>query len=315
MKSASGRGKGEGLSGQNEHFWGIVLAGGEGQRLQRFIRSRYRSDRPKQYCAFTGTRSMLRHTIDRAERVVAPHRLLIVVNHPHLPYAQEELGDRPSETVIIQPCNRETVAGILLPLLHVHHRDPGAVVCIFPSDHFVIEEDRFLDYVKSAALVAGCRGLHVLLGADSDRPEAGYGWIEVGEKIGMQGSEELYQVRRFLEKPNGYVAEALYVMRCLWNTLVLVGRADTLLELFQELAPEVFGPFQRIRAALGSALEEEAAREVYAKLPTLNFSRAVLERSPQHLGVLRMKGVYWSDWGEEERIQSDLARFRLRPRE
>jgi len=258
---------------------------------------------------------MLRHTIDRAERVVAPHRLLIIVNHPHLPYAQEELRDRSSETVIIQPCNRETVAGILLPLLHVHHRDPEAVVCIFPSDHFVLEEDRFLDYVKSAALVAGCRGLHVLLGADSDRPETGYGWIEVGEKIGLQGSEELYQVSRFLEKPNGYVAEALYVMRCLWNTLVLVGRADTLLELFQELAPEVFGPFQRIRAALGSALEEEAAREVYAKLPTINFSRAVLERSPQHFGVLRMKGVYWSDWGEEERIQSDLARFRLRPRE
>lgn len=299
---------------KSEHFWGIVLAGGEGERLQRFIRSRYRSDRPKQYCAFTGTRSMLRHTIDRAERVVTPHRLLIVINHPHLPYAQEELRDRSSETVIIQPCNRETVAGILLPLLHVHHRDPEAVVCIFPSDHFVLEEDRFLDYVKSAALVTGCRGLHVLLGADSDRPETGYGWIEVGEKIRSPQGEELCHVRRFLEKPNGYVAEALYVMRCLWNTLVLVGRAETLLELFQELVPEVFGPFQRIRTTLGSSREEEVVQEVYARLPTLNFSRAVLERCPERLRVLRMKGV-WSDWGEEGRIQSDLARFELRPRE
>ncbi len=299
----------------SEHLWGIVLAGGEGKRLQRFIRSRYHSDCPKQYCAFTGTRSMLRHTIDRAERVVVPHRLLIIVNRPHLPYAQEEFRDRPLGTIIIQPCNRETVAGILLPLLHIYHRDPAAVVCIFPSDHFILEEDRFIDYVKSAALVTGCHGLHVLLGADPDRPEAGYGWIEVGENIGLQQGEELYRVRKFVEKPNIEVSEALYLKRCLWNTLVLVGRVETLLELFQELIPEVFGPFQRIRRALGSAREEEAVREVYARLPTENFSRAILQRSPQHLGVLRMEGVYWSDWGEEERIQSDLARFRPRPQE
>lgn len=164
------------MSGQNEHLWGIVLAGGEGRRLQRFIRLRYRSDRPKQYCAFIGTRSMLRHTIDRAERVVAPHRLLIVVNHPHLPYAQKELRDRPSGTVIVQPYNRETLAGILLPLLHVHRRNPEAAVAVFPSDHFILKEDCFVACVEDAAtFVAESPGLLVLLGAEPDRPEVGYG--------------------------------------------------------------------------------------------------------------------------------------------
>jgi len=57
--------------------------------------------------------------------------------------------------------------------------------------------------------------------------------------------------------------------------------------------------------------EEDVVEEVYARLPAVNFSRAILEQSPRHLGVLRVEGVHWSDWGEEERIQLDLARFGL----
>ncbi len=304
------------MSGQKDHLWGIILAGGDGQRLQRFISLRYRSDRPKQYCAMTGTRSMLRHTIDRAERLIPQERLLTVVNREHLFYAQEELGDRPPETIIIQPCNRETVAGILLPLLHVHHRDPEAVVAIFPSDHFVLQEDRFMACVEDASVfVTVSPGMLVLLGVEPDRPEVGYGWIEEGEQIRWHGGEELYQVRRFLEKPSVQTAQALYLKGCLWNTLVLVGRSEALLGLFQTLTPEVFGRFERIRVVLGSPREEDAAAEVYATLPSLNFSRAILERSPQRLSVLRVKGIYWSDWGDEERVRLDFARFGLRPRE
>jgi len=86
-----------------DHLWGIILAGGEGKRLQPFIRSRFGSERPKQYCPLFGDRSMLRHTLSRAERLIPPERLLTVVTRPHLDYAREELHDRPRGTVIVQP--------------------------------------------------------------------------------------------------------------------------------------------------------------------------------------------------------------------
>jgi mannose-1-phosphate guanylyltransferase len=303
------------MSEKNDHLWGIILAGGEGRRLQPFIRMHYGSDRPKQYCALIGTRSMLQQTIVRAERLIPPCRLLTVVNRQHLAYAREELSDRPSGSIIVQPCNRETGPGILLPLLHIHHRDPEAKVAIFPSDHFIREEDRFTDAVEDAvACVTAHPSLLVLLGVAPDHPEAGYGWIETGKAIGWYRGKVAYQVKRFWEKPSVQRALALYVEGCLWNTLILISQLQLLLELFQRLAPEVFNLFQRIRGAFGISREGAAVEEVYAQLPTVNFSRAILEQSHYHLAVLHVQGVYWSDWGEAERIRLDLARFGMQPR-
>src|SRR6266508_4491391 len=75
---------------EREHFCGIVLAGGEGKRLQAFIRACLGCDRPKQYCAFIDNCSMLRRTIRRTERIISPERLLTVVIDPHLPYVEQE---------------------------------------------------------------------------------------------------------------------------------------------------------------------------------------------------------------------------------
>jgi mannose-1-phosphate guanylyltransferase len=298
---------------ESAHFWGIVLAGGEGKRLQPFIRACLGCERPKQYCAFIHNRSMLRHTIQRTERIIPPERLLTVVIHPHLRYVREQLSDRPAETIVVQPSNRETAPGVLLPLLHIQQRDPQAIVAILPSDHFILEEDSFMAVVESAAaFVSNHPEYPVLLGVEPRRPEVEYGWIELGSAIGRHQDTEVYQVNRFWEKPNLEQASALYSKGCLWNTMVLVVRATALLELFERLTPALMKLFESIKATLASPEGAEALQKVYAELSPINFSQAILAPTPHRLGVVRVSGVYWSDWGDPTRLQQDLAHFGLR---
>lgn len=298
------------MPGAMDRLWGIILAGGEGQRLRPFIKSHLGSERPKQYCALLGTRSMLRHTIARAERLIPHHRLLTVVTRHHLDYAQEELHDRHPEAVIVQPANRDTGPGILLPLLHVYRRDPEAVVALLPSDHFIAEEDRFMASVEAAACFAAAYPIRpILLGVELDRPETQYGWIEAGEVIGQREEREQHLVKRFWEKPDMYTAHDLYLNGCLWNTMVLVGQVGAILSLFVTLTPKLFVALYRLCSSPDLSRHAEALEEVYSSLPPVNFSQAILAPCSQRLGVLRVKGVYWNDWGNVEQVRRDIVRY------
>ncbi len=131
---------------------GIVLAAGEGKRLQPFVQ-RLRGDYlPKQYVRFIGTRSMLEHTFQRAEKVISPQHIFTVVSQGHLVYPEvrRQILSRPPDTVVVQPMNKETGPGVLLPLMHVFKRFPDATVAIFPSDHFISEEELFMSHVELA---------------------------------------------------------------------------------------------------------------------------------------------------------------------
>ncbi|MCA9422537.1 MAG: hypothetical protein KC592_16065, partial [Nitrospira sp.] len=63
---------------QSHALWSMILAGGEGERTRPFIERWLGYPKPKQYCTFVGNRSMLQHTLDRADRLGAPHQKITV---------------------------------------------------------------------------------------------------------------------------------------------------------------------------------------------------------------------------------------------
>ena len=294
------------------HLWGIVLAGGDGRRLQPFIQDRFGCNRPKQYCTFFGVDSMLRRTIHRAEMLIPAARLLTVVTRPHLTYARSDLADRPHGKVIVQPSNCETGPGILLPLMHVAQRDPQAVVILFPSDHFVHETKRFMHMVEAVAqFVRRHPERLALLGVQPSYPEVDYGWIEMGTKLSQAGDQPVHSVTRFWEKPSLPQAQEFFAKGYLWNTMVLAGRAETFLTLFRQQTPDLVDIFAPLQPHLGTPSEAQILNTIYAHLPSINFSKAILTQSVSQLAVLHADRLHWSDWGDARRLQQDLRRFRL----
>ena len=163
---------------------------------------------------------------------------------------------------------------------------------------------------EASAFVADAPGCLVLLGVEPERPEAEYGWIETGGISGHHHHTEVHRVRRFWEKPDRRTAQVLYHRYdCLWNTMVVVGRAWWLLSLFKTLTPELSSLFDGLQPLIGSPIEAEAVERIYTRLPVVDFSRAILAQNPPRLTVLRVKNVYWSDWGNPAQVRQDIARF------
>lgn len=189
-----------------------------------------------------------------------------------------QLASRPRETLIVQPANKETGPGILLPLMFIYKRCPQALVAIFPSDHFVLEEDRFMDHVRLAAQAAKQDPSRiVLLAIEPDEPETEYGYVVPREDVGERRFGTM-RVSAFIEKPRTELASKLVAAGGLWNTMVLVFKADTLLQLVCSIHPVIYRDFWRIFEALGTREERPTIEQVYETLKPTNFSKQILER-------------------------------------
>lgn len=295
------------------HLWSIVLAGGEGTRLAPMIRAWLGEDRPKQYCTFTGTRSMLQHTVDRADRLAVPHQRLTVVATGHEQVANNQITDR-GGSIVAQPANRDTAPGVFLPLTYVRAADPSATVVIYPSDHFVYPEEQLMDAVRYAVLaVELLEDRLILLGIEPDGVDLDYGYMQLDRYVGGYGVHSLWHVGRFVEKPERHVAKSLLETPILWNTMIMVAKVETLWKLGAKVLPGMMRLFETFLPTVGSPSESQTLRTIYDAMPARNFSMDFLERISHKVSALDVRDVHWSDWGRPKRIAQCLHKIGKTP--
>jgi mannose-1-phosphate guanylyltransferase len=290
--------------------YGIVLAAGSGRRMEDFILQFYGCRHPKQYVAFTGEGSMIQQTLWRTESLIPQENIFVVVDPKHGDLIKDQLKDHPPARVIFQPANRETAPGVLLPLANIFKNNPESTVAIFPADHFVLEEDRFMEHVRLATeAVKLLPEQTILLGIQPDAPEPEYGWIQPGKRVLQPDGMDICQVEGFYEKPEAQTATSFYDQGYLWNTLVIVARCSTLWNLALEALPEFRNPFENILNALGTPQEEQVIHQEYETMGPATISHGVFEKYPSRLLVGRVNDVFWSDWGNGPRVLDTLNKI------
>lgn len=301
-----------GMAGKN--VWSIVLAGGEGERVKPFVLRWLGRHRPKQYCTFVGTRSMFEHTLDRATLIASPKRTVVVAARHHRRELSEQLLERPIHKLIQQPINRDTAAGIFLPLSYIRAHDPHALVVIQPSDHFIYPERRFLETVRQSVAWAEATPDRLLLfGIQPDRLETEYGWIQRGARLNGSSRDPVHAVSSFLEKPGAAQADAALRNSSLWNTLILTATVNTLWETGGLCFPDMMPLFERLSSAWYTSDEVAVLEDVYRDMPKHNFSSHLLQPIPDRVAVMELTGVLWSDWGKPERIAETIRRIGKTP--
>jgi mannose-1-phosphate guanylyltransferase len=96
----------------------VILAGGDGTRLQSLTRTLAGGDGPKQFCRLLSDRSLLADTRRRAMRLIASDRLFTVVTRKHGHFYGPDLAGAASGTVVVQPENRDTAPAIFYATGH-----------------------------------------------------------------------------------------------------------------------------------------------------------------------------------------------------
>ena len=300
---------------RHDQHWAVILAGGEGTRLTPLVERWLGWPLPKQYCTFVGTRSMFQHTLDRARRLTFPEHTVSVIARSHSDYALQQFEHRASGTVLMQPVNRDTAAGIFLPLTYVRAQNPHALVTIYPSDHFISPEEPFLDAVQQAIwTVQHYPDRMVLLGIEPDHPEVQYGWIQPSYELSHITGYSIRAVHSFVEKPSRRQAIAAKHAGALWNTFVLTSRVQTLWELGWRCIPDIMPLFEKLARVIGTSQEGQNLDLIYSLMPSRNFSDDLLQQVPDRIAVIKAKGIVWSDWGHPKRVVSTLRQIGKIPR-
>ena len=288
--------------------WAVILAGGDGTRLQSMTRTITGDDRPKQFVPVIGGTTLLDQTRRRVARSVMPSQTSIVVTEKHRRFYESLTHEISPSLLIQQPVNKGTAPAIIYALLRVATKSPKAAVALFPSDHFFTDDEQFMSHVDTAFdAVQIASDTITLLGITPTTAEKEYGWIEPERSILGSAPRSITRVRRFWEKPSATLAHTLMERGCLWNSFVIVGRADALLRMTQAAVPQLYSSFASVTPAFETAREPSALAELYSKIDDVNYSHEVLATRPQDLAVMRVGNVGWSDLGDPSRVLSTLA--------
>lgn len=281
---------------QEGEIWGIILAAGDGQRLAAVTVDACGRVVPKQYCALAGTDTLLDQTVARLAAIVPRRRILCVVAEAHRRHWQGGVGGLPPENIVVQPENRGTAAGLLLPLLEIARRDPAARVIATPADHFVADERHLTrSLLEALTAIEGPADRLLLLGIAPDAPVGDYGWI-----VAQDGNEQRpAAVERFVEKPGEAEARRIASAGGVWNSFLMVGRLRRYLKLFERRRPELLRDLRRARFGGASALAK-----AYRGLAPSDFSRDLLQGSEAELGLIVVPACGWTDLGTPERLAS-----------
>lgn len=297
---------------KSNSVWAIVLAAGDGRRLRRLTTTRSGLAIPKQFCSLERGPSLLQEAIERAAAITAHERICPIVAAQHRPWWSGQLAAVPPDNIIVQPDNRGTANGVLLPLLSVLERDPQARIVLLPSDHHVRDEWRLAQSLRLAATPPEAdRPEIVLLGLEPRSADTQLGYIVPRREDGRMH----HGVERFVEKPDAAGAAALVDQGALWNTFIIAADGTALLRLFERRCADIVAAMRAIiGGARGGRQVAESLAGLYQLLPQLDFSRSVLEGQEGSLRVLSVPECGWSDLGTPDRVAEALDGLRRRER-
>ena len=252
----------------------VIMCGGVGSRFWPFSKAAL----PKQFIDFFGTgRSLLQMAFDRINGIVPVENIILITNESYEHLIKEQLPEISDDRILLEPARRNTAPCIAWAAHHIQAINPEAKMMVAPSDHLVINVEKFRQSVNSAFDFIDSNDALVTMGIKPSRPETGYGYIQVGEAV----EGDFSNVKTFTEKPNEDLARVfLESGEFFWNSGMFFWRADTIIRALNEHAPEVNAIFEKGNQYFGTPDERKYIEDNFEACPSISIDFAIMEKAP-----------------------------------
>lgn len=253
----------------------LIMAGGSGERFWPLSTK----EKPKQLLSLFSKKSMIRETVDRVLKYLDLKDIYIATNEIQARNIFLELKDIPKENIIIEPAFKDTAAAIAYGSLIIS-RDSvkDEVITVLASDHLIADTKEFIKSLKIAEKIAS-DGYIVTLGIKPNKPETGYGYIQLSDLKLNQPSKVL----RFMEKPNiqtalDYISQGDYV----WNSGMFVFKYSTIMKELNRYIPNHVSVINDIKEVIGKKVGLNlsiSTKPFFDRFEKISIDYAVMEKS------------------------------------
>ncbi len=274
----------------NKSHYVAIMAGGIGSRFWPKSRTSY----PKQFLDILNTgKTLIQWTYERYATFIPKENIFIVTSDEYTSIVQKQLPDLPVENILSEPSRKNTAPCIAYISFKLLQKDPEASLIVAPSDHLILDNERFKEITLQALSFVGHIKSLVTLGIHPTYPNTGYGYIQ---HDALPVADGIYKVKTFTEKPNLELAKTfLSSGDFLWNAGIFVWQVKNVVKAFELHQPEMYELFDGAKTDYNTAGEKEAIDRIYPLCTNISIDVAIMEKADNVYVIPSSFG--WSDLG------------------
>ena len=278
------------MSMHNKNHYVAIMAGGIGSRFWPMSRTAL----PKQFLDVLNTgKTLVQWTYKRYAKFIPAENIFIVTSEEYVDIVKKQLPMLPIDNILAEPSKKNTAPCIAYISFKLAQMNPDAKCIVAPSDHLILEEDRFQAIALEALDFVDHIKALVTLGIQPTHPNTGYGYIQYE---GLEVAKDVFKVKTFTEKPDLEIAKSfLESGDFLWNAGIFAWKINSILTAFEKYQPEMYELFDQEKMHFNTPAEKTAIQKIYPQCTNISIDIAIMEKANN---VYVMPASFgWSDLG------------------
>lgn len=282
----------------------IIFAGGSGTRLWPLSREKS----PKQFESIIDEKSTLQLAVERLLPDFKYEDIYISTNIKYKKIVKKQLSKIPEKNFIFEPFKKDVGPAVALAVGILEKKFADEPIVILWSDHLVKEVNLFKKIIlKSSSFIKNNREKIIFIGHKPRFPSTNLGYIKFGDKIKEIDGINFYEFKGFKYKPDEKLAKKFLLSgNYCWNLGYFVTTPRFIMNLFKELAYDVFEKIEKILVFYEKKDYQKKLEEIYQSIDKISFDDAVLEKLDKKYGLVVVEDIGWSDVGSWDALKEAL---------